>query len=209
MNINSKEYWNNRFASGDWVNKGGLAQSYGFMNALLGNLPEDIIIDLNKSNNTIADVGCGIATGTLCLSLAFNNCSVVGIDHSDEAIRINRDTYDSLEFKHVLDTKYTCIVSSNVLEHVDDPISYLLDLTAYCDKYLIVLVPYDEVLSNDEHIHSFKSLPAQVNSFESICTKLIKCDVWMFEQLLTIYENKQYETEPIKKPKSTKKTKKR
>lgn len=186
MNINTVEYWNNRFKT-NWEARNGLNQSKDFMECLINELPIDVKININKK--TICDVGCGIATGTQVLADTFKNSKVIGVDFSDEAINQNKSLYPGIEFSNDIKECDIC-VSSNVLEHVDNPNEYIKSLMKNTSKYLIILVPYKEVLSEPEHIHSFddSDFPEKLNGFNLIFKKLIKTKYWMFEQLLVVYE---------------------
>ena len=189
-NINTKEYWDKRFKKGgNWFTYNGICQTKDFMECLVKELPKEIKENIN--GKTIADVGCGIASGCEVLKINFPESKISGIDFSDNAFKYNSENYDNFDFyKELTKRNYTCI-SSNVLEHVDNPIEYIKDILKYTIKYFIILVPENEPLNNiDEHIHSFdkKDFPNNINGFNKVFEKTIKTNGWMFGQLLLVYE---------------------
>jgi 16S rRNA G1207 methylase RsmC len=54
MNINTKQYWEERFGSGDWEKKGGFSQS---TQLCLSQIP---ILEISKDfDGLLLDFGCG------------------------------------------------------------------------------------------------------------------------------------------------------
>ena len=105
----------------------------------------------------ILDLGCGVGHG--CATLAtLPNCSVLGIDMSPEAIQYASLHYkrpnveyrvaDILEFVDDM-SEYDYIVSSHVLEHIENGFSILSKLRFR--KKLLIATPYDEPLGNPHH----------------------------------------------------------
>ena len=189
-NINTKEYWDKRFKKGGtWFTYNGICQTKDFMECLIGELPLELKNNIN--GKTICDVGCGIASGCKVLKINFPESKISGVDFSENAINYNIENYTDFDFyKELTKRTYTCI-SSNVLEHVDDPMEYIKDIMKYTIKYLIILVPENEKLGDiDEHIHSFddKFFPNSLNGFKKILSKSIKTNGWMWNQLLVVYE---------------------
>lgn len=189
MNINTIEYWDKRFAdNGNWVSLNGLAQTKDFMQCIVKELPDEIKHQFNGWK--IADVGCGIATGVDVLNNSFG-AELTGIDFSEVAIEKNKELYPDYSFTTKLDKKYDVIISSNVLEHVDDPLEYMTNLLRHSSKFLVVLVPYNEKIGDiEEHINIFDDyfFKDKVNGFKKVFQKAIKTKYWMWEQLLVVYE---------------------
>ncbi|MBA7692917.1 Ubiquinone biosynthesis O-methyltransferase [subsurface metagenome] len=106
---------------------------------------------------TILDLGCGVGYGCAILS-SLRNCSILGIDMFPEAIQYASEHYqrpnvqyrvaDILEFVGDMN-EYDYIVSSHVLEHIQDGYSILPKLKFR--KKLIISTPYDEAPGNPHH----------------------------------------------------------
>jgi len=79
---------------------------------------------------TVLDVGCG--TGLLCYEIAKSGARrVVGIDFSNEAVRVAKNKYQHKSLEFIVDDlkahkgQYDTIVSLGTLEHMDDPLTAL------------------------------------------------------------------------------------
>lgn len=106
-------------------------------------------IDFFCSGETMLDIGCGV--GLLTKALACHFIKVVGIDGS--LIKIERARkYNSLPHIHYIhknfnyftsNEKFDFIVASNVLEHVDEPISFLKKTKRLLESsgHLVITVP--------------------------------------------------------------------
>lgn len=118
---------------------------------LLGKgMPSDVKEVLKEEKwrgKTVVDVGCG--TGLLSYNLARRGAKVLGIDFSKHAIKIAQSTYKhpNLEFRCMdvkkLTGRYDLVVSSGVLEHMNNPLGVLKRLKT-CVKRggsLIVVCP--------------------------------------------------------------------
>jgi trans-aconitate methyltransferase len=188
-NINTKEYWDNRFNT-NWELLNGLNQTKDFMECILNSLPVYLKKVFSSNNVTIADIGCGIATGSEVIKNTFPNADVTGIDFSEVALNKNKEMFKEINFRDELDEYYDICISSNVLEHTDDPMNELKNILNHSNKYAIILVPYKEQLGDiEEHIHSFDddSFPKTINDFKLSFTKIVKTKFWMWEQLLLVY----------------------
>ena len=97
--INSKEYWEERFSTGDWDTYGGQDQTYFFYELALSNLPQWLISDIKENNLSIIDIGCAEGIGTALLKGSFSRSRVVGIDFSKSAIQQAEERYVQCEFK--------------------------------------------------------------------------------------------------------------
>ncbi len=190
--INSKEYWDDRFASGDWEEKGGTKQTEYFYNLLLNMLPKDIKEDFEKNKLTICDVGCAEGDGTNTLKDAFKNSTVNGVDISEAAVDIAKKNYPDIEFSTKLDKQYNVIVSSNTLEHFEKPSIHLKQLFLHSKNYVVILVPFEEYDRIKEHFFTFTYafFKLQYQNFGSYYIKEIESDkrVWNGKQLLLVFK---------------------
>jgi len=154
ININSKDYWDQRFSNGDWIKKGGPEQTKNFAFAQLKYLNLPKIFD-----GTILDFGCGLGDAILVFHNKFPNARLIGFDFSEGAINYCRRNYTNIaeficgDFTVV---PYTdVIITSNVIEHIPDYINVVRHLKSCC-RDLYIIVPYNEILTqNSEHFHSF------------------------------------------------------
>ena len=190
--INSKEYWDKRFASGDWKEMGGNNQTQYFYNLLLDNLPEKIKNSFNKKDFTICDVGCAEGDGTKVLQDKFINSKVFGVDISDAAVEIANKNYKDIDFFTSLDKNYDVVISSNTLEHFEDPSEHLETLFKYANEYVVLLVPFEEFERIDEHFFTFtyEYFNLKYKNFILFYMDEIEADkaVWNGKQLLLVFQ---------------------
>jgi 2-polyprenyl-3-methyl-5-hydroxy-6-metoxy-1,4-benzoquinol methylase len=139
-NINTVAYWNNRFASGDWANKGGFSQTHQFAATQIP------LLNIAKmTTERICDFGCGAGDAFPLYRETWRSASLLGIDFSAAAIALCRQRYgDIAEFICGDVTSVPCvdtIICSNVLEHLDDDKAVVSQLLNRCNS-LKVIVPY-------------------------------------------------------------------
>ncbi len=99
--------------------------------------------DRVTNNQRVLDLGCG--TGFLSFDVAGVAKKVVGVDIKEGNIITAKKTYqrENLEFivgdatKMSIEDKFDVIILSNVLEHIEDRISFLRSLKRLSDKILI------------------------------------------------------------------------
>lgn len=69
--VNSKEYWDERFVSGDWDHYDGDLQSAFFSQIALDAFPAWLDRELARHEWTVFDVGCAEGGGTATLARRF------------------------------------------------------------------------------------------------------------------------------------------
>ena len=130
--INSKQYWNCRFQSGDWKQYDGDKQSVFFYTLACTAMSEPLRTDLERNAFHFVDYGCALGDGTAFLAHRFPSCSVTGIDFSDAAIQEASEKYPQCSFEIGDITqplpKADVVFSSNTLEHLQDPLPILHSL---------------------------------------------------------------------------------
>lgn len=152
-NINTIDYWNTRFGSGDWANKGGYSQTQLFAEAQMPflHIPADF-------TGSICDFGCGAGDSFPVYHRAWPKAKLLGIDFSASAIKLCEERYGKVAEFVCGDisslAKVDVIICSNVLEHLDNDTSVVEKLLKQC-KTLYVIVPYKEHPLSDEHIRSY------------------------------------------------------
>ncbi len=162
-NINTPKYWEERFSTGDWDAVGGREQTRSFAEAQIK------YIKLGRNfNGTILDFGCGLGDAMPVYRMAYPHASLVGADISSAAIKQCVEKYGEIASficsDHEGIPNADVIISSNVLEHLDNDVQVAQSLTRKCDK-LFITVPYREELLIEEHVntyhkHYFKELGA-------------------------------------------------
>jgi 2-polyprenyl-3-methyl-5-hydroxy-6-metoxy-1,4-benzoquinol methylase len=90
----------------------------------------------------ILDVGCGCGHSTVCLSNIFGNSDIVGIDISSNSINFAKEHNSNDNVKYLnsnfldikLDSKFNCIFSLEILEHIKADLHF-----GFIDKCLSLL----------------------------------------------------------------------
>lgn len=155
-NINTSEYWDFRFSSGDWEDKRGRKQTVDFAR-------EQVVrLGLPKSfSGTILDFGCGLGDAMPVYKKTFPQAKLIGLDHSKEGIEKCRQYY-SLYAKFIHGNAEDVppadvIISSNVFEHLTNDIDVAKKLVTKCRR-LFITVPYDETIvlqEQNEHVNVY------------------------------------------------------
>lgn len=152
ININTKEYWEGRFSSGNW-NSGGKKQTkeYAKANILNMNLENDF-------DGSIIDFGCALGDAIPIYSEAFPNAKLIGVDISDAAINRCKHRYGNIaEFysgTHTEIPNADIIIASHVMEHLTNDKMIVADLLTKCSD-LYVFVPFKEKPLYFEHVNCY------------------------------------------------------
>lgn len=158
MNINTREYWDERFASGDWERKQGRSQTADFAAA---QVPYLVAALGHEFSGTLLDFGCGCGDAFPVYRRAFPDSKLIGSDIASTAIDKARASYGDIGTflvgteREVPDVDV--IVTSNVLEHLTDDRHIVRILRSKCHD-LFITVPHREVLAVDgrsEHVNSY------------------------------------------------------
>jgi len=169
-NINTKNYWEKRFSSGDWETKKGRNQTVDFATSQIQyiKISEDM-------DGVILDFGCGLGDAMPIYKKAFPKAKLIGVDISEKAISLCKKKYGGIanfingEFSEV--PIVDVIISSNTFEHLSDDKTIITALLERCNE-LFVVVPYKEkIIDNKEHINSYD---------ESYFNEICKCDYNIF-----------------------------
>ncbi len=161
-NINTKQYWEKRFMSGDWERRGGQNQTKKFAESQINHLK------LNPNfSGTILDFGCGLGDAMPIYHKAFPNSKLIGVDISEHAIEKCRNKYGSIATfisgNHESVPSVDVIIASNVFEHLDDDITIAAHLLNKC-RQLNIVVPFNEQIPMaSEHVNTYN-----VNYFRSL-----------------------------------------
>ncbi len=197
MQINSLDYWNERFEK-DWDSKGGRNQTSYFTNLALENLPHEFLDFLRKQKDfSILDWGCAEGDGVNLLSHRLPEVTLQGLDYSATAIEKAKSNYPQYDFYKgsLLDynLKYNIIFTSNTLEHFENPYKWIDQIIEHTKDFLIIMVPFMEQDRIEEHFFTFEheSFPIENNGFIIVYFKIIESDpeYWPGKQILIVYGN--------------------
>lgn len=167
LGINTREYWEHRFASGDWEKNLGRWQTTCFAESQVR------LLRLSPTfNGTLLDFGCGLGDAMPVYRNHFPLSKLIGVDHSESAIIQCKKKYGHIaEFIHgACDSvpQVDVIVASNVMEHIEDDKLTARKLLLKCSE-LYIFVPYRESPLCSEHVNYYDK-----NSFSSFRTMEIK-----------------------------------
>lgn len=204
--VNSLEYWNARFGSGDWRERSGNHQTQFFGKVLLSLMPSWLCNDIFERSMSICDWGCAEGQITHLLKEKFRSSDVTGIDVSSHAIAKAKELFPECIFRQEnwldlteVDSTYDVIIASNILEHFDAPIEVLRNvLFQRARNYVALLVPYNEPVENmdEEHASRFVSESVPLNFiaegwhcvfFDVKNTKKCSDTQWQGNQALVVY----------------------
>ena len=153
MRTNSREYWDGRFRSGDWVAVGGPSQTRDFAQAQLRHM--SIAPDFAGS---LLDFGCGMGDAFPVYHQQWPAARLIGVDFSEDAVARCTQTYGDIatfvRSDHITCPEADVIISSNVMEHLEDDIAAVDSLAGKC-RDLYIIVPYREQHLIDEHLRAY------------------------------------------------------
>lgn len=110
----------------------------------------------SNSKCVIGDFGCGSGEFIRSISKLFKHSKIIGIDNTESLTLIQKlspsdsTTFLTCNVQNIpfKSNSFDCIVSLDVLEHVDDPINALQEIKRVlkADGFLIVSVPLEMIL---------------------------------------------------------------
>jgi SAM-dependent methyltransferase len=198
-NINTKEYWDQRFSTGDWERRGGRWQTESFA---LGQVP---YLEIERDfEGTILDFGCGLGDAMPIYRQHFPKAKLVGVDISANAVELCRKNHGTIaaflqgDYKSI--PTADVIIVSNVLEHLSDDIDAAKSLLSRC-KDLYVFVPYQEAPLHPEHVNFYDEKYYQ--SLGRYDWKVFPCKGWSlygpslwyhvyFKNLFRVFSRRQF-----------------
>ena len=157
--INSREYWDHRFAT-DWEENSGAAQSRFFAKLAAEAIPEWLRQAVRRDALRVCDWGCANGDGTDYFMRALG-WDMTGVDFSDVAIHEAKRRYPAIDFRcEDWLTQAPCdvfdvVFSSNTLEHFTDPWGVFEKICCFASKFIVLLLPYEEYIRHPEHVATF------------------------------------------------------
>lgn len=170
--INSKQYWEDRFSSEDWSANAGPAQTKYFADLFLDNIPQWFIHYVQENKFSVLDLGCAEGDGTNVLSSFWKNIS--GADISESAILKASRKYPNIHFEvqnvYQLTQDWDVIFISNVLEHFEKPFDILVEISKHTRRAVVIMVPFEETADVKEHFAKFDfcNIPVRLNGMSLI-----------------------------------------
>lgn len=142
------------------------------------------------SNKNIFEIGCG--EGQILGVLFQNGYNVAGIDYSEEAIDITMGNFKN-SFDVEIDAKvgnvynidnfkeHCTIICCEVLEHLDDPLKALENISEVAEEYFLLSVPHEPLWCilncvRGKYIRHLGNTPGHINhwnkrQFITMCKK--------------------------------------
>lgn len=154
ININTLDYWNSRFGSGDWENKGGFSQTRAFAESQVP------LFGINQDfDGTLCDFGCGAGDAFPVYRDAFPNAKLIGIDFSQSAIDLCIEKYGKIaEFicgDYTKMPKSDIVIASNVFEHLSNDKEIASHIKKKCNTFYIIVPFQEKIILGNEHINSY------------------------------------------------------
>lgn len=199
--VNSRSWWEEYFLQ-HWDANHGSAQTAYFMDRLLEGLTRRAREHdyLSRTPLDVLDWGCAFGEGAQRLAEAFPNASLTGLDFAGEAVSVARRRYPGLKFVQTeggrIPQDYDVIVTSNCLEHFDDPIAVARGHLASCRKLYLAMVPHAEDPLCESHRARFdeRTFPDRIGGFRRLFTEVVATEApfWNGRQLLVAYGSAEY-----------------
>jgi len=198
--INSTQYWDQRFVA-DWKENNGIEQSQFFSRIAVDNLPAWFIRYIKQDQPSFCDWGCAMGNGTKVLHDLLSLKNITGIDFSRVAIAQARLSYPAIDFiatdilKGEYFPQFDIIFSSNTLEHFDNPWDILEKLSRHANKFIVILIPFQEYNRHFEHFYTFETanIPSTIKASHYLTHYSIlnaagyPSSYWNGQQILLIY----------------------
>jgi GT2 family glycosyltransferase/2-polyprenyl-3-methyl-5-hydroxy-6-metoxy-1,4-benzoquinol methylase len=171
------------------------------MERLLAELPTPEKDYLRSNAVSILDWGCAFGEGVELLARAFPQCRVVGLDFAARAVEEARRRHPNREFlltgEGTIPGKFDCVVTSNCLEHFENPLEVLRSHLQSCRKLYVLLVPYNEHPLHEQHFAQFReeSFPEKIGDFLRLSAEIIPIDPTYWppgRQILVVYGSRSY-----------------
>jgi len=171
-------------------------KAYSFDEHPVRKFSKKFILDNIHANDTVLDLGC--KHGDISFYIAQKAKEVVGIDLDKTAIdkakeknkRSNLNFYnqEALEFLKQNSKQFDTLILSHILEHLDDPKSFLLQFKSFFKQIYIELPDYDRyylnhyrkdqklslIYTDDDHITEFDR--------DELKTLLMECDIKIIKE---------------------------
>lgn len=124
-----------------WADCWGLMQDIGPVHRHLRRLIVEMLRPLSVSS--VLDVGCGNGTNLQALVHSLKSLEVTGVDISHQALEIARQRVDGIfqlldAEQSYLERRFDLVLSSQVIEHIEDDDAFLRNLRRMTSRYCLV-----------------------------------------------------------------------
>lgn len=149
------------------------------------------VLDFIKPDHSVLDLGCH--KGDMSVYLADKAKLVVGVDYDEAAIELGKKLYvkdnltlvcaDAYDYLSNTDIRFDVLILSHILEHLDDPESFLKRYTPFFRYIYIELPDFDKTFLNhyrkDLHMPLVYTDIDHVSEFDRVELKslLEKCGI--------------------------------
>ncbi len=199
--INTEEYWDNRFLV-DWEAMQGKEQTEFFAYIALELLPDWLKNEIKLEKLTICDFGCALGEAVCVLNTQLQT-EVSGMDFSRSAIEKAKENYPQYDFfqkdiskEEMEERRFDVGYISNVLEHIENPWGAAENLVKCVNRYFIVLIPFRETMQIEEHCNKFdtENIPFHIEKMKLIYANYMDCThientLYADRQILLVYTN--------------------
>lgn len=216
MTSNDQRSWDQRFTKGEWDSVDGEGLTRRFAECILEHAPAEVI-DMLSVARTL-DWGCARGELVLMWRERFPSAEIDGLDFSLPAIKVAQARAKEANLTNgrfiwhgqgSIEGRYDVVVTSNVMEHLVDPVAVLTSHLPLVAAYYVILTPYREDLGGDDreamtpaerdaaghtHVQKFNedSFPSQIGRFHltSLDTEVVPGPIWPGRQMLVVYERR-------------------
>ncbi|MEQ8171950.1 MAG: class I SAM-dependent methyltransferase [Candidatus Eremiobacterota bacterium] len=150
----------------------------------------NIILDIIKKLDFSSCLDAGCAQPYLFEYLSHMNKELYGCDISDEVINSNSKYFTNAQFikldiskeTYPKNKKFDLVITSEVLEHIEDWKSAIKNLTKMVDKYLLITVPSGKLHKIDKIVGHIRHYQGQelIAEIERYGFKIILRKYWGF-----------------------------
>ncbi len=143
---------------------------------MIGNFEKSQIKILAKNKyNTVLDVGCGEGFGMNLLRQNAIGKNWLGVDVVDEALKLGKKQFPDLKMQKASayklpfkDGLFDLVMSTEMLEHLEDPKKALSEMKRVTKKYLFLSVPHEPWfqltnLARGKYLKALGNHPEHVN----------------------------------------------
>ncbi len=195
--VNSQEYWNDRFSTGDWQKNKGQEQTRYFYSLLAKLLPDWFKTNIRQNQYSIIDFGCAEGQGIPLLAAELGS-HMKGIDFSEHAIDYAKEKFPQFDFEvgdiWNFNQNVDVSIMSNIIEHFPNPFELLDKVASITQKHMIVMVPLEEKELMAEHCFTFlyQNIPTQIRDFQLVHFAEYDCrndeeQLFLAKQVLLVY----------------------
>lgn len=214
MTSNDQRSWDQRFTKGQWDEVNGEQLTRRFAECILDRIPGRVTRAIGRGRTL--DWGCARGDLVLMWRVLFPEGEIDGLDFSLPAIKVAQSRADDHGLTNgrfiwhghgTIEESYDVVVTSNVMEHLVDPLAKVAEHLPMVEHYYVILTPFMEDLGGADreamtpaqrddaghtHVQKFDldSFPEVIGGFRRIVADpdVVPGPIWPGRQLLVVYE---------------------